>query len=78
MRPRVLVDEVDTEEMQNQTPKHIVRKRPLVAESLAELSLVGRVGLDAQRSCEHELADCGGEAGEEGVEGLGGNIDVSK
>ena len=60
--------------MQNQTPKHIVCKRPLVAERLAELALVGRVRLDAQRGREHELADCGGEAGEEGVEWLGGNV----
>ena len=60
--------------MQNQTSKHIVRKRPLVAEGLAELRLVGRVRLDAKRGCEHELADRSGEAGEEGVEWLDRNV----
>jgi len=35
-----------------------------------KLRLVLRVRLDPQRGREHELADCGAEAGEEGVEGL--------
>lgn len=37
---------------------------------LAEFFPVGRVGLDAEGGGEDELADGGGEAGEEGVEGL--------
>jgi len=57
--------------MQDQTSKHIVRKCPLIAKRLAELGFVSRVRLNAQRGREHELADCGREAGEEGVEWLG-------
>jgi hypothetical protein len=36
----------------------------------SELGLVLRIGLDAQRGCEDELADGGAEAGEEGIEWL--------
>ena len=43
---------------------------PLMANTL-KLILILRVGLDAQRRCEDELADGGAEAGEKGVEGLG-------
>lgn len=64
------VDEVYTEEVQQQTPKDKIRKRPLMGNGL-ELGLVLWVGLDAQGSCEDKLADAGAEAGEEGVEGLG-------
>lgn len=35
-----------------------------------KVGLVLRVGLDAERRCEDELADAGAEAGEEGVERL--------
>ena len=35
-----------------------------------KLRLVVRITLDAQAGREDELADCGAEAGEEGVEGL--------
>ena len=37
-----------------------------------ELGFVFRVRLDAQTGWEDELADCGAEAGEEGIEGLEG------
>lgn len=37
---------------------------------ILKIGLVLRVGLDAQRGSEDELADGGAEAGEEGVEGL--------
>jgi len=56
--------------MQNQAPKHKIRKRTLVAETLAEFGLVCWIGLDAQRGREHELADCGGETTQECVERL--------
>lgn len=42
---------------------------PLVRDA-AKVALVLRVGLDAQAGREDELADGGGEAGQEGVEGL--------
>lgn len=35
-----------------------------------ELVFVRRIGLDSETGCEDELANGGGEAGEEGVEGL--------
>lgn len=68
-RRRALVDEIHAEEMQQQAPEHKVRKRPLMTDAL-ELLLVLRVRLDAQTGREHELADRGAEAGEEGVEGI--------
>ena len=43
---------------------------PFMRYSPTKLGLIVRVRLDAQRGREHELADGGGEAGEEGVEGL--------
>lgn len=52
------------------------RNIPLMANAL-ELILVLRIGLDAQRGREDELADGGAEAGEEGVEGLGVWVRVS-
>lgn len=55
--------------MQQQAPKHKIRKRPLMRDAL-ETSLVLGVGLDAERRRKHELADAGAEAGKEGVEGL--------
>jgi hypothetical protein len=55
--------------VQQQAPKHKVRKRPLVRDAL-ETSLVLGVGLDAEGRREDELADAGAEAGKEGVEGL--------
>ena len=42
-----------------------------------ELGLVVRVGLDAQAGREDELGDRGAEAGEEGVEGLVEEYQVS-
>lgn len=42
---------------------------PLVTNGF-ELVFVFRVGLDAETGGQDELADCGAEAGEEGVEGL--------
>jgi len=47
--------------MQYQTPKHVIRKRPLIADT-AELDPVLRVRLDAQRRREDELSDRGAEA----------------
>ena len=44
--------------------------------SIFEFSLVFRVRLDAQAGGEHELADGGGEAGEEGVEWLHAKINL--
>lgn len=64
------VDEVDTEEVQQQASKHEIGKRPLVRDAL-ELGLVLWVGLDAEGRCEDELADAGAEARQEGVERLG-------
>ena len=55
--------------MQHQTAKHIVRESALVADGL-EFLPVRRIGLDTQRSGQDELADGGGEAGEECVEWL--------
>lgn len=56
------------------TSLHTAQKKkkkssPLMTDAL-ELLLVLRVRLDAQTGREHELADRGAEAGEEGVEGL--------
>src|SRR4051812_48322302 len=55
--------------MQQQRPENVVRERALVRDR-AEFGLVVWVRLDAQGGGEHELADGGAEAGEEGVEGL--------
>lgn len=55
------IDEVDTEKVQQQAPKHEVRKRPLVRGAL-ETSLVLGVGLHAERRREHELANAGAES----------------
>jgi hypothetical protein len=63
------VDEVNAEEMQQQAPKHKIRKRPLVGNTL-KLFQIFDIGLHAQRRCEDELADGSAEAGEEGVEWL--------
>jgi len=67
---RCSVNEVDTEEVQQQAPKHKISKRPLVRDAL-KVGLVLRVGLHAERSCEDKLADASAEAGQESVEGLG-------
>lgn len=56
--------------MQQQTPAHEIGKGAFVAEALWEFFGVCGVGLDAQGGGEDELTDCGGEAGEECVEGL--------
>ena len=63
------VDEVDTEKVQQQAPKHEIRKRALVRDGL-EVGLVLGVGLDAEGGGEDKLADAGAEAGQESVEGL--------
>lgn len=64
------VDKVDAEEMQDQTAKHKVGKRPLIAEALAEFFAVRGVGLYAERGREDELTDARREAGQERIEGL--------
>lgn len=64
-----LIDKIHTEEVQYQAPEHKIRKRPLMTNA-RELGLVLRVRLDAQAGREHELADRGAEAGEEGIEGI--------
>lgn len=63
------VDEVHTEEVQQQAPKHEVSKRALVRDAL-ELGLVLRVGLDAEGGCEDELTDAGAESGQKSIERL--------
>jgi len=42
-----LIDEIDAEEMENQTTEYKIRERALVAEGFAEFALVRWVGLDA-------------------------------
>ena len=66
---RSLVDEIHTEEVQQQASKHIVSKCPLVRNAL-EVGLVLRVGLNAQGCCKDELADTSAETGQESVERL--------
>jgi hypothetical protein len=64
-----LINEIDANEMQQQTAEDKVRKRPLRTQA-GELLFVQLVGLDAERDGEHELADRGRKAREEGVEGV--------
>lgn len=63
------VDEVDTEEVQQQAPKYKVSKCPLMRDA-SEIGLVLRVRLNTERCCKDELADAGAEAREESIEGL--------
>ena len=56
--------------MQQHAAKDKVGKGALMRDA-GEFGLVLRVGLDAERGGEDELADGCAEAGEEGVEGLG-------
>jgi hypothetical protein len=67
--PLPSIDKIDAKEMQQQRPKHKIRKRPLMRNAL-KLALVLRIRLNAQRGREYELADGCAEAGEEGVEWL--------
>ena len=62
------IDKIHAKEMQDQTPQHEIRKGSLMA--VTEFLGVLRVRLDAEGGCQDELADCGGETGEEGVERL--------
>lgn len=55
--------------MQQQTAAQKIRKSPLMR-NILKLLFIRRIRLDAQTGGENELADCGAEAGEEGVEGL--------
>lgn len=55
------VDEVDTEEMQQQAPKHKIRKCPLLRNTLKLLHVL-RVRLHPQTRREYELSDSGAEA----------------
>jgi len=41
-----LINEIDAEEMENQTTEYEIRERALVAEGSAEFALVRGVGLD--------------------------------
>jgi hypothetical protein len=67
------VDKVDAEKVQQQRPEDKVGKGALVRDAL-ELGLVLGVRLHAQAGREHELADGGAEAGQEGVERLRGSL----
>jgi hypothetical protein len=69
LTPPRSVDEVHTEEVQQQAPKHKVSKCPLVRNAL-KLGLVLGVGLNTQGGCEDELTDTSTETGQESVEGL--------
>lgn len=77
--PHPSVDEIHAEKVQHQTPKHKVRKRPLIAETALpplllriarKLPPIRRVRLHAQTGRQDELAHRRGEARQEGVEGL--------
>lgn len=57
----LLVDEVNTKEVQQQRPQHKIRKRPLMR-NVFEIRLVLRICLDAQTRREHELANACAEA----------------
>lgn len=52
-----LVDEIDTEEVQNHAPENEVCECSLMRNAL-EIGLVGRVRLYSQTGCQDELADC--------------------
>lgn len=62
-----LIDKVHAEEMQDQAPKHKVRKRPLMTQT-PKLHLILRIRLDPQTGREDELPNRGAEAGEERIE----------
>lgn len=61
------IDEIDTEEMQDQTAKDIIGERSLRTDT-PELALIPRIGLNPQTGREHELSDRSREAREEGIE----------